>query len=72
MEEKTIKIYPANWLYNAGVIGFLKVLEKSGERVEELLKDDGIVEIKRQLFEKINCDEMYFGENKVSSIVGNS
>jgi len=72
MTEETIKIYPSNWLYNAGVIGFLKVLENSGEKVEELLKDDGTVEIKRQLFERINCDEMYFSENKVSSIVGKS
>jgi len=46
-------LYPSNWLYNAGVIGFLKVLESCGENVENFLKDDGSVEIDLSLFDKI-------------------
>ncbi|MEM5820913.1 MAG: type I-B CRISPR-associated protein Cas8b1/Cst1 [Candidatus Aenigmatarchaeota archaeon] len=42
-----IHLYPSNWLYNAGVVGFLRVLEKLGERVEDFLKDDGSAEIDR-------------------------
>ncbi|MGB9636066.1 MAG: hypothetical protein ACPL1Y_02310, partial [Thermoplasmata archaeon] len=40
-----MKFYPGNWLYNAGVIGFLKVLKSCGKNVEKFLKDDGSVEI---------------------------
>ncbi len=55
MEEKineTIKIYPSNWLYNAGVIGFLEVIAcGKGESIaEECLSDDGTVKIERQIF----------------------
>jgi len=46
-------LYPSNWLYNAGVIGFLKVIESCGENVENFLKDDGSVEIDLSLFDKI-------------------
>jgi len=46
-------LYPSNWLYNAGVIGFLKVLESCKENIENFLKDDGSVEIDLSLFDKI-------------------
>jgi len=46
-------LYSSNWLYNAGVIGFLKVLESCGENVENFLKDDGSVKIDLSLFDKI-------------------
>ena len=46
-------LYPSNWLYNAGVIGFLKILESCGENVENFLKDDGSVKIDLSLFDKI-------------------
>jgi len=46
MEKETIKLYPSNWLYNAGVVGFLRVVEACGEQVEDCLQDDGSVEIK--------------------------
>jgi len=45
MQNEKITLYPSNWLYNAGVIGFLRVLESAGENVEDFLKDDGSVEI---------------------------
>ncbi|NPA79729.1 MAG: hypothetical protein GXO29_01580, partial [Thermotogae bacterium] len=45
MAGKTIKLYPSSWLYNAGVIGFLRVMEECGEDVKGWLKDDGTVEV---------------------------
>ncbi|MCX7734161.1 MAG: hypothetical protein N2254_05290, partial [bacterium] len=50
--QQTITLTISNWLYNAGVIGFLKVLEKCGEKVENFLKDDGSVQIDKSEFEK--------------------
>lgn len=43
MSENYIVLYPSNWLYNAGVIGLLKVLEAMGEPVKEFLNDDGSI-----------------------------
>ncbi len=40
-----ITLYPSNWLYNAGVIGLLRVLEQAGENVQSYLRDDGSVEV---------------------------
>ncbi|CAM3268371.1 Cas8a1 family CRISPR/Cas system-associated protein [Rhodothermus bifroesti] len=40
-----ITLYPSNWLYNAGVVGLLIVLEELGEQVEKFLIDDGSVHI---------------------------
>ena len=51
---KLITLYPSNWLYNAGVIGFLRVLESCGENVNSFLRNDGIVEIDLSLFNKIS------------------
>jgi len=55
--EKTIELYPSNWLYNAGVIGFLRVLEwgkrsqkfkvKSGFKIK-----DGKVRINKDIIGK--------------------
>jgi len=53
MNEK-IKLYPSNWLYNAGVIGLLKVLEDNKVNIETILKDDGTVEIEASLFQSDN------------------
>lgn len=52
-----MKFIPSNWLYNAGVIGFLRVLESAGENVESFLKDDGSVEI-------IDFDKKFLSEIK--------
>ncbi len=48
-----IVLYPSSWLYNAGVIGFLRVLKECGETVENFLKDDGSVEIEESKIEEI-------------------
>jgi CRISPR-associated protein Cst1 len=39
----SITLYPSNWLYNAGVIGLMRVLEELGEEVEKFICKDGIV-----------------------------
>ncbi|GLI52447.1 type I-B CRISPR-associated protein Cas8b1/Cst1 [Thermodesulfovibrio yellowstonii] len=61
MGEIGIRFYPSNWLYNAGVIGFLKVLERCGENAEALLNNDGSMIIRHfpelsQIFD--NWDEL--------------
>lgn len=45
--SETLTLYPTNWLYNASVIGFLRVMASGvGEaKIEKWLKDDGTVEI---------------------------
>ncbi len=42
-QPQTLTLYPGHWLYNAGVIGFLRVLEGAGLKVESLLKEDCVV-----------------------------
>lgn len=51
-----ITLYLSNWLYNAGVVGFLRVVEECGEKAENFLKEDGSVEIEENIFytEKLN------------------
>jgi len=41
--EKHIELYPGNWLYNAGCIGFLSVLERCNVHVADLLLKDGTI-----------------------------
>lgn len=42
-QDKYIEFVPGNWLYNAGVIGFLSVLEKSNFEVKKLFQNDGTI-----------------------------
>ena len=59
---KEIVLYPGNWLYNAGIVGFLRVLEATrlpGLDVQSFLSSDGTVKISDfpdSLFEKENVD----------------
>jgi len=47
-----ITLYPSNWVYNASVIGFLKVIQFNNDNiVENWLRDDGSVTIERTIFE---------------------
>ena len=75
MEEKMgkdIKIYPSNWLYNASVIGFLRsIYDFEKCNVEEWFENN-IVSLPRDIFEKLEINNRYFNDNKISSIVGNS
>jgi hypothetical protein len=41
IQELDIELSPSHWLYNAGVVGFLKVLELSNTDTNQLFKKDG-------------------------------
>jgi CRISPR-associated protein Cst1 len=41
MNELTL--YPSNWLYNAGVIGFLHVLDRAGKKIKDWIQRDGTI-----------------------------
>lgn len=53
MNDISVTLYPANWLYNAGVVGFLRVLEAAGESLSDLLSDDGTIN-GNDLIDRIN------------------
>lgn len=42
MSENTITLYPSNWLYNAGVVGLLNILELNDISLTEVLNNEGI------------------------------
>ncbi len=62
--ENTITLYPSNWLYNAGVVGFLRVLERTGIIIEKCF-DNGTVKfdknnlLKSALTPSIQIDELF-------------
>lgn len=43
VKEKYIELYPGNWLYNAGVIGFLSILRQCNVNIDNLLHNDGTI-----------------------------
>ncbi|MBW1974928.1 MAG: hypothetical protein JRI45_05080 [Deltaproteobacteria bacterium] len=53
MSEEKFTLYPSNWLYNAGVIGLLRVLETGGENVTDFLSQNGVLELSSSIFDKI-------------------
>ncbi|MCX8076188.1 MAG: hypothetical protein N3C57_04050 [Aquificaceae bacterium] len=58
--EDYIELYPGNWLYNAGVVGLLRVLsniENSSDYFD--LKEDGSFVIRRGLLEKAFQDKKF-------------
>ncbi|MCM8772225.1 MAG: hypothetical protein NC922_04005 [Candidatus Omnitrophica bacterium] len=57
MNDKII-LYPSNWLYNAGVVGFLRILEFAGKGDTFEFKDDGSVEIQKVALD--NFEICYF------------
>ena len=59
MSEK-ITLYPSNWLYNAGVIGFLRILEFGNQENAFTFNDDGSVDISFSVFN--NNFEIYYFE----------
>lgn len=57
--EDKIVLYPSNWLYNAGVIGLLRVLEFGSKGNAFIFSDDGSVSIIPSSF---NNFEIYYFE----------
>lgn len=71
MSEDTITLYPSNWLYNAGVVGLLNSIEKVEQiNAKDFLGDAGEVIIQLPFFNKLNVQERYFSESKISSLIG--
>ncbi|MFN4220636.1 MAG: hypothetical protein ACK4GJ_07000, partial [bacterium] len=50
-EQKRITLYPSNWLYNAGVIGFLRILEFGGKINDNIFNESNIV-VNRELIKE--------------------
>jgi len=48
-------LYPSNWLFNAGVIGLLRLLKEMGMDVNKLFKDNYVEDI---YGEKLRIDRL--------------
>lgn len=66
-----IVLYPGNWLYNAGVVGFLHSLQQVEHiQVEGFLKENGTVVLPTSLFTQLDWNLRYFSQNRVATIIG--
>lgn len=63
--SKEIILYPGNWLYNAGVIGFLNTIDK-----EYFILNNGTVEIDKSIFNNLDIEKNYFDINKIINLKG--
>jgi CRISPR-associated protein Cst1 len=65
MNGGNIKLYPSNWLYNAGVVGLLRVLDKIGISVERVIESDGTINLGNILNQnlQIKIDENIIFDN---------
>lgn len=74
-QEKNIELYPGNWLYNAGVIGFLKSIESIENQKKNnnyFTFDSGSLSIERNLFDDLKTESRYFSEKLCDCLlVGN-
>lgn len=78
-EKDTITLYPSNWLYNAGVVGFLICLDREdylqkennyNNVVKYEIKNDDSLTIYKSIFGNININENYFENGKVVNLKG--
>ena len=69
MSDKTITLYPSNWLYNAGVMGLINSIEMIEQKeIYQYTPSSGEVEIKLPFFNKLNTPKRYFVEDKEQKI----
>ncbi|MCS7307367.1 MAG: hypothetical protein NZ526_02310, partial [Aquificaceae bacterium] len=67
--EDYIELYPGNWLYNAGVVGLLRVLSNIENSSDDFdLKEDGGVAIRRDLLDKAFQDKKIFQNQKTKQV----
>jgi len=67
MEEK-ITLYPSNWLYNAGVVGLIRVLDK--ENIKEIEFENGYIKIPKKWFVSENRNPIpYVGWELIADLV---
>lgn len=57
MEEKIEKIYLGDWLYNAGIVGFLKIYEYNGS-ITNIERGDNFISFSREIL--ADFQEKYF------------
>jgi|Deesub1362B_J571_1020462.scaffolds.fasta_scaffold00011_170 CRISPR-associated protein Cst1 len=71
---ETIRLYPSNWLYNAGVVGLLRVCSDIGRfKIEEWLEDDGTVKVDMKIFKNSQALKWFYKyHNDKPPIIGNS
>ena len=73
-----ITIYPSNWLYNAGVVGFLSCLDRDDylqdhtDNEKKYSFEDNCVVIYNQVFSKIQVASNYFENGIVINLKGNN
>jgi CRISPR-associated protein Cst1 len=77
MDNDYITLYPSNWLYNAGVLGFIKSLKDYPDFSEFTNEPEifnvpisGEIVIQKKVFETLNVEKRYFDEQKLISIIG--
>lgn len=76
IDNNPIILYPGNWLYNAGVVGLLKIISDDNYLIgwtddeKFIFASSGELIINRKVFEKINLERIYFSDEKVVSIIG--
>ncbi|MDW8433441.1 MAG: hypothetical protein RMK35_01400, partial [Aquificaceae bacterium] len=67
-----IELYPGNWLYNAGVVGWLMCFDMkgylSGKPTYDITNDGKLI-VHRRIFGRINVDN-YLDSNKVVNLKG--
>lgn len=70
-QNNTITLFPSNWLYNAGAVGFMKSLETI-EKINPniFFSNTGEINIGLPFFFNLNTSERYFSDNKISSLIG--
>jgi len=71
-----IILYPSNWLYNAGVVGFLSCLDRYDylqdypDNEKKYSLKDNCVLVNNQVFSKIQVASNYFKNGKVTDLIG--
>lgn len=58
-KEKTIKLYPSNWLYNAGVVGLLEVINYNEDNLDaqSILMADGGIKLDSESFKTLQIGQ---------------
>jgi len=71
--DNKIVLYPSNWLYNASVIGFLKVLEEENiKNIEKIDFEDGNIKVPKEFFSSKENDPIpYAGKCLINHILKN-
>jgi len=74
--KREILLYPSNWLYNAGVVGFLSCLDRDDylqdyfDNEQKYNFEDNCVAIYNQVFSRIQVALNYFENGKVINLKG--